>query len=98
MAGPWPGAVVILVLTILTVLPVRFIYPNLAPRPWKWPVMAGSVVWAVMLTWMWIDYPSSPSWVMWVSLIYPAFYMALSVWLDLRARQISATAGNSTST
>jgi phosphatidylcholine synthase len=98
MAGPWPGEVVILVLTILTVLPVRFIYPNLAPRPWKWPVMAGAMVWAVMLAWMWIDYPSPPAWLMWVSLIYPAFYVALSVWLDRRARQISAIAGKSTST
>ena len=41
-AGPWPGAVVIVATTILTVLPVRFIYPNLAPRPWKWPIMIGT--------------------------------------------------------
>ncbi|HWK90160.1 MAG TPA: hypothetical protein VNP72_09200, partial [Longimicrobium sp.] len=36
--GPWVNAVVIAVLTILTVAPVGFLYPNLAPRPWKLPV------------------------------------------------------------
>jgi phosphatidylcholine synthase len=95
MAGPWPGAVVIILLALLTVLPVRFIYPNLAPRPWKMPTMIGALVWLVLLAWMWKDYPTPPAWLMWISLIYPAFYIALSAWLDIRARQISATTGRS---
>jgi len=97
MAGPWTGAIVIVLLTILTVLPVRFIYPNLAPRPWKLPTMIGALLWLVLLAWMWIDYPTPPAWLMWVSLIYPAFYIALSASLDVRSRQISATAGSSAS-
>jgi hypothetical protein len=59
--------------------------------------MLGALIWLVLLAWMWIDYPAPPAWLMWVSLVYPAFYIALSVWLDVRARQISATAGNSAS-
>ena len=86
MAGPWPGAVVIILLSLLTVLPVRFIYPNLAPRPWKMPTMIGALVWLLLLAWMWKDYPTPPAWLMWVSLIYPAFYIALSVWLDVKSR------------
>ncbi|MEA2710481.1 MAG: phosphatidylcholine synthase [Phycisphaerales bacterium] len=97
MAGPWPGAVVIVVLTILTVLPVRFIYPNLAPRPWKMPTMIGALSWLLLLAWMWMSYPTPPAWLMWASLIYPAFYIALSAWLDVKSRQISATAGTSAS-
>jgi phosphatidylcholine synthase len=97
MAGPWPGAIVIIVLTILTVLPVRFIYPNLAPRPWKMPTMIGALIWVLLLAWMWKDYPTPPEWLMWVSLVYPAFYIALSAWLDVRSRQISATTGSSAS-
>jgi len=87
LAGPWPGAIVIVALTVLTVLPVRFIYPNLAPRPWKLPVMVGAGVWVILLAWMWIDYPTPAGWVMWVSLVYPVFYVALSVWLDVNSRR-----------
>ena len=96
-AGPWLNAIVIVALTVLTILPVRFIYPNLAPRPWKLPTMIGAAAWGVLLVWMWAKYPAPPAWVMWVSLIYPAFYIALSVWLDMKARQSSATEGTSAS-
>jgi phosphatidylcholine synthase len=80
--GPWVGAAVILALTVLTVLPVRFIYPNLAPRPWKMPVMIGALVWTLILAWMIWRNLRVDAWVMWVSLIYPAFYAVVSVWLD----------------
>ena len=89
--GPWVGAIVILALTVLTVLPVRFIYPNLAPRPWKMPVMLGALIWTLMLAWMIWRYPDVSATMMWISLVYPIFYCVLSVWLDLtlaRARQL----------
>ena len=94
-AGVWINAAVIIVLTILTVMPVRFIYPNLAPRPWKWPVLIGGIAWTALLAWMWMEYPPPAAWLMWVSLSYPAFYVGLSAWLDIRSRQISATAERS---
>jgi len=48
--------------------------------------MIGALVWLLLLAWMWKDYPTPPAWLMWVSLIYPAFYIALSVWLDVKSR------------
>ena len=83
-AGPWPNAAMLLLLALLTVLPVRFIYPNLAPRPWKVPLLAGAVVWLGMMIWMLVDYPSPPGWLVWLSLLYPAAYTALSVHLVRR--------------
>ena len=77
--GPSVGAVVILALTVLTVLPVRFIYPNLAPRPWKMPVMIGALVWTLILAWMIWRNLRVDAWVMWVSLTYPAFYVVASI-------------------
>jgi hypothetical protein len=41
-AGQWLNGAVLLALAALTVSPVRFLYPNLAPRPWKLPVMVGA--------------------------------------------------------
>lgn len=52
----------------LTVLPVRFLYPNLAPRRWKQPVLLGAA--------------ASPAWLVAVLLVYPAFYATLSVLID----------------
>jgi len=66
--GGWPNAVLLLSLALLTVLPVRFIYPNLAPRPWKVPLLAGAAVWLGLMVWMLFDYPHPPAWVvgLWV--------------------------------
>ena len=85
-AGPWPGGILIAALTVLTVLPVRFVYPNLAPRPWRWPTLVGGLIWAGLLAAMLRDYPRVPGWLLGASLIYPAFYTGLSVWLDVRRR------------
>jgi phosphatidylcholine synthase len=84
--GPWPGAVLVVALTVLTVLPVRFVYPNLAPRPWRAPTLIGAVVWLALLVVILADYHSPPAWLVWLSLTYPVFYVGLSVWLDVRSR------------
>ena len=85
-AGPRPVAALVLALAVLTVLPVRFVYPNLAPRPWRWPTLTGGAAWAALLAAMLPAYPRVPGWLLWASLVYPAFYAALSVWLDARGR------------
>ena len=81
-AGQWLNGAVMLALAALTVSPVRFIYPNLAPRPWKLPVMVGAAAWAAVLLGMLLVYRAVPGWVVWASLIYPLFYAALSILLD----------------
>lgn len=75
------------VLSALTVLPVRFIYPNLAPRPWRVPLLAGGLLWIVMLAAMLPSYPDPPRALFWASVVYPASYVLLSVVLDARARR-----------
>jgi phosphatidylcholine synthase len=85
--GPVPATILLVVLTVLTVLPVRFVYPNLAPRPWRWPVLLGAAVWLAILLLMLASYPQVAPGVMWISLIYPAFYVGVSVYLDGKARR-----------
>jgi phosphatidylcholine synthase len=73
------GAIV-LALALLTVLPVGFIYPNLAPSKWKLPIMLGAVVWALLVVAMMLmRYPTPPTWLVALSLVYPVFYTAVSV-------------------
>jgi phosphatidylcholine synthase len=83
-AGQWLNGVVLLALAVLTVSPVRFLYPNLTPRPWKLPVMLGAAAWAALLLGMLLVYRQVPGWLVAVSLIYPAFYAALSILIDPR--------------
>lgn len=80
--GQWLNGVVLLLLAALTVSPVRFLYPNLAPRPWKLPVVLGALGWLAVLLAMLPDYPRAPAWIVGVSLLYPAFYVTLSVLID----------------
>ena len=82
--GPWVNAVTLLLLAILTVLPVRFLYPNLAPRPWRTPRIFGALLWLGMMLWLLLDYPHAEAWLVWLSLGYPAFYFWLSFRLGVR--------------
>lgn len=85
IVGVWLNAVLLLGLAVLTVLPVWLIYPNLAPRPWKPAILYGSYAWTLLLVAMLPWFPHEvPAWLVLVSLIYPAFYLWLS--LHLRAR------------
>jgi phosphatidylcholine synthase len=83
--GPWVNAVLLLPLAALTVLPVRFLYPNLAPRPWRVPVVAGAILWLGLMLWRLRDYPRWPAELVWLSLLYPAFYCGLSLRLGARS-------------
>jgi phosphatidylcholine synthase len=82
--GPWVNAVVIVALAALTLAPVGFVYPNLAPRPWKLPLILGALVWLLVLLAMLVDYPRTPAWLMWLSLTYPVFYTLVSIHLMRR--------------
>jgi phosphatidylcholine synthase len=85
--GPWVPGVSLLVLAALTVAPVRFIYPNLAPPPWKIPVLGGAIAWMILLVLLLRGYPSPPGALVIASLVYPVFYVALSAHLDRRLRR-----------
>jgi phosphatidylcholine synthase len=76
--------VITLALALLTVLPVRFLYPNLAPRPWLMPVLLGALLWTFALLALLANYPHGPRWLALLSLSYPAFYTILSFALSGR--------------
>ena len=88
LLGPRYGlgvnAAALLLLALATLLPIRFLYPNLTPRPWRAPVILGAVVWLGVMLAMLPDYPRVPDWAVWLSLLYPAFYIGLSLRLAAR--------------
>jgi phosphatidylcholine synthase len=88
--GTWANAALLLLLALLTVLPVRFLYPNLTPRPWRTPILIGALLWLLMLFAILVQYSRPPLWLVWASLAYPLFYAAVSLYLDERWSHRSA--------
>jgi phosphatidylcholine synthase len=84
--GPALNAAIILLLAAAILLPLRFIYPNLAPRPWRVPVIAGALLWLGAMLAMLPGYPLVPAWAVGISLLYPVFYVGLSFRLAARGR------------
>jgi phosphatidylcholine synthase len=88
---PWITAAMLWLLAVLTVSPIRLLYPNRAPAPWRIPILAGAALWAVVLAAMIPTYPRVPPWLGLLSLTYPALYIGASLWCDLRARRFQAS-------
>jgi phosphatidylcholine synthase len=81
-AGPWLNGLLILFFAGLTVAPVWFVYPNRAPAPWRLPVIGGGLLWLAMVLAMLPYYPEDvPGWLAWISLLYPVFYIVISIHL-----------------
>ncbi len=77
---------IVLGLSLLTVLPVRFVYPNRPPR-WVPLFLGGAVAWLICLLAMIWQYPHVSPTLLAVSLVYPAVYVVLSAYLDIVQRR-----------
>jgi phosphatidylcholine synthase len=76
--------VMLVMFAALTLAPLRFVYPNLAPVPWRWPLIVGAAIWLVFVIALLPTYPRSPAWLVLLSAVYPAGYILLSIWLTLK--------------
>jgi len=81
----------LLALSVLTLVPVRFVYPNRVSMPWRAVVTIGGALWLGLLLALLPTFPDLPAWggnwVLWVTFVFPAFYFGLSGWLDWSARR-----------
>ena len=88
--GSYACLAALFVLTVLTLVPVRFVYPNQVAMPWRAIVTIGGVLWLIVLLALLPTFPELPAWggewVLWGSFIFPAFYFGLSGWLDWTGR------------
>lgn len=84
-------SVLLLVLTVLVFVPVKYLYPSRTATWWTANVaLAG--LWLVLyavITW---QYPSPSPVLIWVSLGYVAYYVAVSLWLTVRTSRRAVSA------
>jgi phosphatidylcholine synthase len=80
---PVVSAAILLALAALVFVPIRYVYPSRTVylRPLT---LAFGAVWTIVFVALIWTLPAPPLWLVWLSLTYPAYYVALSLWLSAR--------------
>ena len=89
LIAEWPPVVnasILLALVVLVFVPVKYVYPSRTPI-WPWTTNVLGVIWgALMLVMLW-QYPAVSRWVFYASLVFPAYYVVLSLALHFGRRK-----------
>jgi phosphatidylcholine synthase len=77
------NAMVLTVLVVMVFVPIRYLYPS-RMRTLRAPTLALGTMWSVLFAWMVWRLPAVDGpWAM-ISLLFPAYYILLSLWLQFR--------------
>src|SRR5262245_14691212 len=79
----WVNAFAIVILSILVFVPIKYIYPSRSPHLRALTNSLG-VLWALAVLTIIYLLPEPPSWLVFASVLFPAYYVALSFWLAFR--------------
>jgi phosphatidylcholine synthase len=89
----WVNAFLIIVLSILVFVPIKYIYPSRSPR-FRAAVNLLGGLWGIAVLWIIFTLPAPPQPLVVASLLFPAYYTALSLWLEfLRVTTASSSKG-----
>lgn len=79
------NAAVLITFIVLVFIPIRYVYPSRTPiLPVSTNVLGA--IWSASMLFMLWQYPDVPTLVMWISLAFPVYYFALSLWLHVQKR------------
>ena len=79
---PWVNAFAIMLLSILIFVPIRYIYPSRSPQFRALTNILG-ILWGLALLAIIYLLPQPPRSLILLSLLFPAYYALLSLWLEL---------------
>ncbi len=79
----WINGFLIIVLSVLVFVPIKYIYPSRSPVLRGLTVSLG-VIWGILVLTMIYLLPQPPLTLVFVSLSFPAYYVLISLWLDVR--------------
>lgn len=88
LVAGWPGginAAILLGFAVAVFVPIRYIYPS-RTMVWRPATVVLGIAWGVLLMLMLSDYPAVSRVMFWISLVYPVYYVVLSVILQARSR------------
>ena len=81
----WINAFLVVILSFLVFVPIRYIYPSRSPVQRSLMVGLG-VLWGVLILLTVYQLPEPDPNVIFVSLVFPAYYTAVSLWLEAQRR------------
>jgi len=81
--APLTNAIIVAGLAVLVFVPIRYVYPS-RTQTLKVPTLVLGTMWSVLFAWMIWRLPAEDGPWMMVSLIFPVYYFALSLWLQFR--------------
>lgn len=93
--SPATNAAVLLALAVLAFVPIRFVYPSRTPI-WRLLTLALGAVWAALMFVLIAQLPDVSSAVLGASLVFPVYYLFLSLHLEVarwRGARPSAASG-----
>ena len=79
----WLNAFVTIALSIVVFVPIKFIYPSRAQR-FRASINFFGGLWGIAVLWILFTLPATPRALAIASLLFPAYYTALSLWLEFR--------------
>jgi len=87
----WVNAFLIIALSILVFVPIKYVYPSRSPR-FRSQINVLGALWGAAMLCLIYQLPSPSRVLLFASLLFPAYYTALSLWLEYR-RAISSAKG-----
>ncbi len=79
----WANAFLILTLSALVFVPIKYLYPSRSPVFRDLTITLG-ILWGMLVFIIIYQLPQPATFVVFASLLFPAYYMALSVWIAAR--------------
>ncbi len=76
--NPWINLTALVVCNVLVFVPVKYLYPSRNTRLRRLTLILTYLYGAIGV-WGLMQYPSVPQWIVWMSLVYVAYYVLLSV-------------------
>jgi phosphatidylcholine synthase len=83
--SPRGAAAILLTLAVLVFVPIRYVYPSRTVFLRPLTLALGALWTAALIAIIW-QLPAPPPWLVWTSLVYPAYYLLLSLYLTVRRR------------
>ena len=94
--SPWTNAAWLVGLSVLVFVPIRYLYPS-RTATLRTVTYVGGALWALSVLGLLAQFPTPSRTLAQLSLLYPAYYIALSLWLHWRTpkspRHVPAAGG-----
>jgi phosphatidylcholine synthase len=78
----WLNLIVIVVFCLLVFVPIKYVYPSRTSR-YRRATLILTALWFVSGLVVFFQYPTPQRWLVWISLVYPVYYLGISLYLTL---------------